>query len=262
MSDRVCIRGCAQRDVHFASCEHNGPNYDGVFPCRGCAPRECRDGSLICDRCFGRMRSILADAPDLLGRLRSIGDPTKATAYDDVKVGRAPFAAAPSAPIGDDLLDAIRVVEVAVSWAFTDLTAASNNASTITYLGELLLDRHAPLPDGTRTGWSVQDAVDRWGVERKPKPGEVFEDDDERLELTEPVPEWQDPLIGREIAEQIAGSARTLRRWVKAEHLAPVGRTWIAGVLTVLYRTSDVVDVRECMAGRQGAVRFKSKESS
>lgn len=260
MSDRVCVRGCTQRDVHYATCERSGPGWEDLpNRCRGCAPRECRDGSLICDRCFGRMRGLLGDARDLLARLRSIGDPTKATAYDDVKVGRAPSAAAPSAPIGDDLLDAIRAVETAVPWASEDLTPLSNDLDAITWLGALLLDRHAPLEDGTRTAWSVQDAVDRWGVERKPKPGEVFEDDDERAELTEPVPEWGDPIVGRADAERIAGSPRTLSRWVKNGDVASVGRTWIAGDLTILYRTSELLAVRDGKQARQSSGQYKPR---
>lgn len=95
---------------HYAACRFSGPDYVGPFPCDGCAPRECRDGSLVCDRCFGRMRALLADGPDLIGRVRSLADPMKATPTDKAPGGRS-SATEPPAPIDADLIDALAVLE-------------------------------------------------------------------------------------------------------------------------------------------------------
>ncbi len=258
MSERACIRGCTLRDVHYASCAYSGPEYTGAFPCRGCAPRECRDGSLICDRCFGRMRALLADARDLLGRLRAIADPSKATPLDQVRV--ASSSVEPAAPVGADLLDAIAAVEAAVEWAYVDLSQRTNDLQTMTYLGELLLDRHAPA-DGVRAMWSVQDAVDHWGVERRDRNAQPWEDDDDRVEIVTPIPEPQEnPIISRAEAEGIAGSARTLQRWIKDGAVVPVGTTYIAGVMTRLFRRAELVGARKEMQDRMNAGRPKRSE--
>ena len=252
MSERACIRGCTQRDVHFAACVRKDAAVD---PCRGCAPRECRDGSLICDRCFGRMRALLADTRDLLGRLRAIADPSKATPLDQVRV--ASSSVEPAAPVGADLLDAIHAVEIAESWAYVDLATVSNDLDTMTWLGQLLLERHAPV-DGIRSSWSVQDAVDQWGVERRDRNAVPYEDDDERDEVVEPVSEWQNPIVGREDAEGLAGSASTLRRWIKDGDVVPVGEVYIAGRRTRLFRRAELLACRGRMQERMNAGRTKS----
>ena len=111
MSDRVCVRGCVQEAVHYAACpwDHVEAGSEraaeltgkGVPSCDGCAPRGCRDGSMSCDRCFGRMLRLLDDTPDLLGRLRSLADPRKATPTDQPHFGSTavePVAPAPVEP--------------------------------------------------------------------------------------------------------------------------------------------------------------------
>lgn len=256
MADRVCIRGCTQRDVHYATCEDYGKPPE-QSTCRGCAPRECREGSLICDRCFGRMRQLLADTRDLLGRLRAIADPAKATPLDQVRV--ASSSVEPVAPVGADLLDAIHAVESAVEWAYVDLASVSNELRTIAWLGEILLDRHEPV-DGIRSAWSVQDAVDRWGVERRDPNQVVWEDDDDRAEIIEAVSEWQNPIIGREDAEGLAGSASTLRRWIKSGDVVPEGEIWIAGIRTRLFRRAQILAVREKMSDRQQSAQFRGDQ--
>lgn len=256
MSDRVCVRGCAKRDVHYATCAHSGPTYEGAFPCRGCAPRECRDGSLICDKCFGRARALLSDAADLLARLRSIGDPSKATPTDQVRV-RGASTELP-APIGADLLDAIRTVEAASqTWRYWsgDLTAASNDLRSVEWLSEYVLDRH-PDVDGLRLGWSVQDAVDRWGVERRDKNPVTVEDEPEREVIVTPVPEWPRPLMTRDEAVDFAGSLRTLQRWVRDGDVTPV-RPEVAGVGLVFYRPSELEAARDAVAARRQSGMFK-----
>ena len=76
-SDRTCARpGCMTRGKHFASCPDYGKT-DG--DCRGCVPSEARDGAIICERCYRAVRGAITDAPDLVGHLRSIADPTKSS---------------------------------------------------------------------------------------------------------------------------------------------------------------------------------------
>ncbi|MBO3663718.1 helix-turn-helix domain-containing protein [Microbacterium stercoris] len=101
MSDRACIRGCTVKDVHFAECDDFGKT--GDVTCRGCVPREARDGALICERCYRRLRSLLEDSGDLVGHLRSLADPTKAGAIDRSNPSARPEL---PAPVAADLVDA------------------------------------------------------------------------------------------------------------------------------------------------------------
>lgn len=83
--DRACIRGCMRRGEHFAECTDYGTT-DG--DCKGCVPSTAREGALVCNRCFYRVRRHLDDAPDLVAHLRSIADPTKAKQFKLVSGGR------------------------------------------------------------------------------------------------------------------------------------------------------------------------------
>lgn len=152
--------------------------------------------------------------------------------------------------MGADLLDAIHAVEVAETWAYVDLATVSNDLRTMTYLGEILLDRHKPV-DGVREAWSVQDAVDRWGVERVDR-GPVWEDDESLEEDAAPVAEWGNPIVGGDDAEAIAGSAATLRRWVRQGLVAPLpGEISIAGRVTRLYRRAELIETRDRLRVKQ-----------
>lgn len=258
--DRICIRGCTKRGIHYATCELSGPDYDGAFPCTGCAPKECREGSFWCDTCFGRTRRLLDDAPDLLARLRSIIDPSKATPLDQVRV--RVMSSEPAAAVASDPLDAItNIGEVLGVWEsfHRDLQHISNDKTAAEWMGAHVLDRHKP-EDGIRQLWSVQDAVDQWGVERVPAKGEhPWEPDDEREEIVTPIPEWgDDSLITKVQAAQVAGSGATLRRWVRRGLLAPTGRIIIAGVGTQWYRYSDVLRVRDAMKENITGGQFKT----
>lgn len=255
MSDRVCVRGCVRKDVHYASCKFNGPGWENGErgACLGCAPRECRDGSLICDQCFGRARALLSDAPDLLGRLRSLGDPSKSGwNWDRGEVIRT-TSPHPPAPIGDDLIDAIHAVETAVRFFGSDIAGVSNNAEAMGWLGPLVLDRHAPDHDGVREGWSVRDAVDRWGVERRDDHRHVFPGrlpnapegsyarfDDEEDPVA--VPELHDPFLDVKQAAARAGvTVRAVQKWAKDGHLVPVARLRTGdGNVHTYFRTSDI----------------------
>lgn len=98
-----CARGCTQRGEHFAAC----PDYvsGGPGTCRGCRPREAAEGSLICGRCFHRLKSMILATPDMLAHLRAMIDPLKAMVYDkDPGGGGARTHAPPPVPV--ELLDA------------------------------------------------------------------------------------------------------------------------------------------------------------
>lgn len=235
MSDRVCIRGCVQRGVHYATCAWYGID-ESVAPtvaalpntpkqCRGCAPRECRDGSLVCDRCFGRLRALVRDADDLMGRLASLADPMKATPTDKAPGGRS-ASVEPPAPVDADLADAMndightlrdwdRHTDYQLEKALPDLV---NNAEHVRVLGIGFLDRH-PTADGVREFWSVQDAVDKWGVERRTDTFVYPDDDGEEVEL-QPVREWFDRLLTiQQAAKRAKVSQRQVQRWVEKEIL-------------------------------------------
>lgn len=268
MADRVCIRGCTQRGVHYASCAWNGIE-DGVAPsvaslpnvpprCWGCAPRECRDGSLICGRCFGRMRALLADGPDLLGRVRSLADPMKATPTDKAPGGRSSTVEAP-APVDADLLDAITALEQLDGWWHVTLSDYSNDLAVITWLGEVVLDVHPELA-GERSAWSVADAMAKWGVERRTKGEPAWTDAEDSEKVLGGIPEWGDQLLNRAESEKVAGTPRTLQRWLKDDRISPAATIYIAGVKTVLFRRSDLLKVKEQMRDRIGRPRTKTTE--
>ena len=255
MSERYCIRECTIRGAHYATCPEYGKPSE-TASCRGCAPRACRDGSLICDRCFGRMRALLSDTRDLIGRLYSLADPMKATPTDQLRV--ASSSTEPPAPVGADLLDAIAALEPVFEWAFVDLADYTNDLETMTWLCSAVLERHRE-DDGIRSTWSVQDAVDKWGVERRDRsPDEWVDDEDDEIVFDRP--EWGDPLLNKSDAEKLAGSARTLRRWRKKELIAPAGTIYIAGVRTDLYRRSDLLEVREQQRQKVGRPRTTDHE--
>ncbi|TFD41731.1 hypothetical protein E3T37_03505 [Cryobacterium sp. TMT2-10] len=103
MAERVCVRGCAVRGVHFAACPNFGDaDEDG---CRGCVPTVAREGALICDRCYKRLLTMLEAAPDVIALIRSQADPLKAAVYDQEMVSGSASDAAP-APVKADLIDA------------------------------------------------------------------------------------------------------------------------------------------------------------
>lgn len=252
MSDRHCIRGCVRHGEHYAACRFSGPDYVGPFPCDGCAPRECRDGSLVCDRCFGRMRALLADGPDLIGRVRSLADPMKATPMDKAPGGRS-SATEPPAPIDADLIDALTVLDRLEPWWHVALSDYSNDLEVMTWLGQVVLDRHAEV-EGLRDGWSVADAMAKWGPERRTTNGAEWMDDISGEEVAA-IPEWGDQLLNRLEADREAGSASTLRRWLQRELIAPVGTVYIAGRRTTLFRRSELRRVKAAQEEKQHAGR-------
>ncbi len=262
MSDRICVRGCTTRGVHYATCPHSDQAYEGPVVCWGCAPRDCREGSLICDRCFGRLRALVRDADDLMGRLRSLADPMKATPTDKQPGGRS-ASVEPPAPVDADLADARNDIgHTLADWdrhtgyqlekALPDLV---NDAENVRVLGVGFLDRH-PLVDGVREFWSVQDAVDKWGVERR---ADVFvypgDDDSEDVEQ-QPVREWFDRLLTiQQAAKRAKVSQRQVRRWVEkeilpiaAQHRGPRGT-----VMKYVYTSAVDAAVAQMRANQQGS---------
>lgn len=273
MSDRVCIRGCVQRGVHYATCAWYGID-ENVAPavaalptpkrCTGCAPRECRDGSLICDRCFGRLRALVRDADDLMGRLQSLADPLKATPTDKTPGGRA-AAVEPPAPVDADLLDALNDVyhtlhdweRFAVPTLEAVLPDLVNDAEHVRVLGIGFMDRN-PLVDGIRDFWSVQDAVDKWGVERRTDTFVYPDDDDtEEVEL-QPVREWYDRLLTiQDAAKRAKVSQRQVQRWVEKEILPIAARHRGPRGSVLKYVYASAVDAAaETMRANQQASQF------
>ncbi|KAB1867321.1 hypothetical protein [Microbacterium algeriense] len=260
MSDRHCIRGCVRPGEHYAACQFSGPDYLGAFRCDGCAPRECRDGSLICDRCFGRMRALLADGPDLIGRVRSLADPMKATPTDKAPGGRS-SASEPPAPIDADLVDALAVLNRLEPWWHVTLSDYSNDLEVITWLGEVVLDRHPEIA-GERDGWSVADAMAKWGVERRTDV-HVFPDEDPGHEPeSAPVREWYDPLLTLEQAAKRAKvSQRQTRRWVEKDELTVVAQHRGPRGTVMKYVYASAVDsVAAKMRDRQESTRFATPQ--
>lgn len=275
-----CILGCAQQGVHFADCMvYDGREY--AFPCDGCAAEPTVGGTLVCAKCRGRFRYVLGQAADLIGRMRSLIDPTSAIVYEDR--ARRTGSASPEAPApaSADLIDASEALQKGLwrwspsgGWprsdaaeAFDDAEAAAagirahldawlSDEDDVVSLNALLLERHPADDDGVRVAWSVQDALDKWGAERREQPVEgavtasralrpdrVFDESTAR-----PIAEAGDPLLGGKQAADVAGSLRTLQRWRKDGEIEPERTTYVAGRATPLYRRSALLAVKERMA--------------
>ncbi|MDR6691492.1 hypothetical protein J2X55_002415 [Microbacterium sp. 1154] len=258
--------------------------YDGreyAFPCDGCAAEPTVGGTLVCSKCRGRFRFALREVPDLVGRMRSLIDPTSAIVYEDrARRTGSPSPEAP-APVAADLIDASEAVQKGLwrwspggGWprsdaaeAFDDAEAAAagilahldtwlSDEDDVFSLYRLLLERHPANEDGVREAWSVQDALDKWGAERREQPAEeavtasralrperVFDEESAR-----PIAEHGDRLLGGAQAAAIAGSLRTLQRWAKAGEIVPEASPYVAGRKTPLYRESALLAVKERMA--------------
>jgi hypothetical protein len=197
MSDRYCIRGCLRRGEHFAICDRHGEDYKGDNPCSGCAQVDARDGVLICERCYRSLRRHLEDAADTVGHLRSIADPTKAAAYDRIRVQSSAIEI--PAPVAADLIDASNditttlnmwanhaagedrpgaglpagamadaahdVVQLAVDVILDELDRLANDSHQVYSLCEGVMVVHKDAPDV----WTVADAAVRWPLEDSPR---------------------------------------------------------------------------------------------
>lgn len=197
MTDRYCIRGCTVRGDHYAACAHSGPDYDGDTPCSGCVQVEARDGVMLCERCYRRLRRHIEDAADIVGHLRSIADPTKAAVYDRIRVQSSAIEI--PAPVAADLIDASNditmtlnmwanhvagedrpgaglsagamadeahaVVQLAADVILDDLDVLANDTHQIEALWEGVCDPNGVTPEV----WSVADASIRWPLEDEPR---------------------------------------------------------------------------------------------
>ncbi|MGU3358190.1 hypothetical protein ACLBWJ_13125 [Microbacterium sp. M4A5_1d] len=267
-----CINGCLQADVHYADCK----SYDPVDPivCPGCAPVETVDGTLICDRCYRRVRFLLHSAADILGRMRSLAQQGKAVVYSAAS-GGSTSATAPD-QVDADLLEATDVVgrklrgwRPWISAGRQVLDAALSDPDTAAPLLADILEQHTPIEYADE--WSLADAHARWGTERRDR--FVYPDEEEPagLVVVSPVREWYDPLLAaRDAAERAGISEQQLRVWVKREIILPVAKIREPGVLRFAsgrpspgktvswFRASDVDSARERMDQERERGRFKA----
>ena len=286
--DGECVLGCTIRGSHFASCpDYSKPEDEAT--CRGCAPAPAHTGSAICSRCFGRMKALLREAPDLLGRVRSLSDPTKAMLIAPVKVSSRPVEAV--APVGPDLLDASDTILANLrDWAhasaagmpwhsrYSGMTSVSAFRLASVYsraiadrldhltsdpqrsatLAEAIMIVH-PEVEGERNAWSIADALQRWGAERRDRHvhPDVEAEPDREISAA-PVREWYDPTLSvKEAAARVGVKPVTVRKWVASGALpvAMRARGPRGSVMLVLY-ASQVDDVAKKMAARDDASRF------
>ena len=197
MAERFCVRGCTVKGEHWAACPDYGRE-DGA--CRGCVQVEAREGVLLCERCYRALRRHLEDAADLVGHLRSIADPTKATPYDRIRVDSSrPDMPAPVAAdlidASDDIVRTMRAwalyvqfgeehpwraegleagIDAATAWddvngcaevILFDLDSLANNSHQILALCEGVIAIHRGEPER----WSIADAAARYSLDDQPR---------------------------------------------------------------------------------------------
>lgn len=197
MSDRYCVRRCTMRGEHYAACPDYGRE-DGA--CRGCVQVEAAEGVMLCERCYRSLRRYLEDAADIVGHLRSKADPTKATAYDRVRVDSSrPDIPAPVAAdlidASDDIVRTMRAwalyvqfgeghpwraegleagIDAAAAWddvngcaavILLDLARIANDTVQAVALCQGVIVVHQGAPDA----WTVADAAVRWPLEDSPR---------------------------------------------------------------------------------------------
>lgn len=195
MSERYCIRGCTIRDQHYATCDGSSVEYQGL--CTGCAQVDAREGALICERCYRRLRHHLEDAADVVAHLRSIADPTKAAVFDRVRVQSSSVEL--PAPVAADLIDASNditttlnmwanhvagedrpgaglpagaladaahdVVQLATEVILEELDTLVNDLDQVDALCDGVIVVHRDAPEV----WTVADAAVRWPLDDHPR---------------------------------------------------------------------------------------------
>lgn len=285
--DRACVLGCR---IHLAACDDFGKTR-AEATCKGCAPAPTAEGSALCTRCFGRIRSLLIDAPDLVGRLRSLSDPTKAMLISPVKTFSRPTEAI--APVGPDLLDAADAILANLrDWAhsvqrglpwhnrLSGLSAvvayelaAKYSAAIRRHLSEISTDAERTLDlaeavtvlhhevEGERSAWSIADAMQRWGAERRDRhvhPDVAAEPD--REDSAQPVREWYDPILTiKDAAARHELTSRAVRKWVDAKELPVAARVrGPRGSVMLWVKASEVDRVAQLMAERRSSGRRPS----
>jgi hypothetical protein len=155
-----------------------------------------RDGVLLCEGCYRRIRRLLGESADLIAHLRSLADPLKAAVYDRVMVS----SSRPDipAPVPADLIDASDdLMRMLQGWAAvvdpsltgrvglaagTETAEAFDDAdlylqailaefdhlanrTEITDLADAVLHRHSGEPEW----WSVVDALGKWPLDDHPR---------------------------------------------------------------------------------------------
>ncbi|CAN7240776.1 hypothetical protein LJR045_000969 [Microbacterium sp. LjRoot45] len=261
-SERPCIRGCLAEGKHYAECPSYGTENGD---CTGCAPAKTHNDTLVCETCYRRVRGILRNAPDLLGRLRSLTRQGKAVAYSPTKVpGHA--AIAPE-QIDAELLDALTEIEANLAewYRFIDprtLAGIDDVLSVpewIDSLWEATLDMHLVDAHGDRHAWSLADAAARWGIERRDRHVYSVAASAEGTVVGRiPIPEpWFDPLIpARDAAKRAEISDRQLRTWVKSDVLVPRAKLREPDGSVVSYFYASQVDAAaELMRSRRSVGR-------
>lgn len=285
--ERQCVRGCM---IHFASCEDFGKR-PGESKCRGCAPTPVSTASAVCSKCFGRMRRMLQDAPDLIGRVRSLSDPTKAMVIEAVQSSSRSTEA--PAPVSADLLDAADAMlanlrawagyvepDVFARWSartsgvgplsafnlalhyskviIKHLPELTANPEYSVRLGEALLVRH-PEVEGERSAWSLTDAVDKWGIERRDRDRYIFQDaGEEDCEISAtPVTEYYDPLLSiKDAAKRVGLTQRAIRKWTEKNDLPVATRLrGPRGTVMIWVYASEVDRVAAEMEARRNTGR-------
>jgi hypothetical protein len=123
-----------------------------------------------------------------------------------------------------------------------DVGWLSNDTEGVEWLSRRVLDRHKPAEDGTRDVWSVQDVMDRWGLEDRPEPHRhVYPDDSDNAEEVMPVTEWYDPLIDvKQAADRAGVGVREVQRWVSGGLIQPAARVRQSGAMFTYLRASEV----------------------
>ncbi len=152
---------------------------------------------MLCERCYRRLRRHIEDAADIVGHLRSIADPTKAAAYDRIRVQSSSVEI--PAPVAADLIDASNditttlnmwanhvagedrpgaglwagamadeahaVVQLAADVILDDLDALANDSHQVEALWEGVCSPNGDAPEV----WSIADAAMRWPLEDEPR---------------------------------------------------------------------------------------------
>lgn len=270
-SELHCIRGCVRPDVHYASCEtQNQPG-----GCGGCAPAPTDRGLVVCDDCRRRIRGVLFQLPDLLGRMGSLASQGAAVVYRPVVVRPAAGLVSAPSPVDDDLADAlIAITSNMRAWrrhfdlgSLDGLDRVLSDTAQADLLLSSVLDTNTPTPEGDRS-WSVVDALVKWGAERR-DPGQrdadrhVFPVADVSVEPERvPIREWNDPLLDvRQAAARVDRSQRAVRRWIQQGRL-PVEARVRQGDGTILQavRASAVDRVAATMAVGRPRTRGEENE--
>lgn len=155
------------------------------------------DAKRTAERCYRRLRRHLEDAADIVGHLRSIADPTKAAAFDRIRVQSSSIEI--PAPVAADLIDASNditttlnmwanhvagedrpgaglpagamadaahaVVQLAVDVILDELDALANDSHQVDALCDGVMVVHREAPDV----WTVADAAVRWPLDDAPR---------------------------------------------------------------------------------------------